>query len=100
VNCYKDWKKVIDFAYDEVTYWGTWGQHVNVDEAIGWNPETQPSQYIVQWKERISCHAAERVLEQAYMDKEDPPDYNLIQDCHWYARRLMNLGLTLGAECK
>jgi hypothetical protein len=84
----------IDFAYDyldDILGWFTVGQHVDV----------MPQMYDVQFKNRpdpvvrrseITRQSAEAIIAKAEADSADPPDYNFIQDCHWYVAGLFLLG--------
>ena len=79
----------IDFVYRSVHwFWGyTCGQEVSViRHPIGRGPSQ--GGWTVQDKIKIDCETANKIIDRATKDAQDPPDYNLYQDCHWYCRQL------------
>ena len=93
------WAKRIDFRYERMTWGISRGQCVEIRPTQHSNPENDPL-WRVQHQARISCRDAEDILKKAGWDALSPPDYNIIQDCHWYARKLFNIAISGGRECR
>jgi len=80
----------IDFAYNDI-YWGiTIGQHVDVVEDL--NLRIALATYTIVQQMSITKASADAVVAKAKADEANPPDYNIVQDCHWYVRQLFALG--------
>jgi hypothetical protein len=56
------------------------------------NPKNDPSGWSVQDKLSIACETAAAILDEAERDKLHPPEYSIINDCYWYARKLFGMG--------
>lgn len=78
----------IDFFYERLVWGISLGQKVAVQRCGKANDLDSGVWSIVKCVTTEKSNATE-IIDRARNDSRDPPDYNLIRDCHWYARGIL-----------
>jgi len=82
------------FCYEDMVCGVTIGQYVKCRQvgrqfALGEIEDQKRKGNIVRMSQ-IDCECFKKVFEACKQDENEPPDYNVIQDCAWWVEKMMN----------